>query len=151
MPPIPDRLARLLTYHENAAAAIRATIALLQQQPDGRASNGHSPTMHAALSLDEERRAKKNAIQREWRKTHPKKPQTGTTARGKGTVAQRQRTADTLAHFDLKTPKLPGELPFKPTIGILVTTGYLKKDPKGGGYLRTAKPYQVHPKKVATT
>lgn len=148
MPRIPDSLARLLTYHENAAASIRATIALLQGQPEqrGKSSNGHSPTMHAALTLDKERRAKKLVYQREWRKTHPQKTHPrksgGHTNR---VLTQRRRTAETLGHFDLTEPKLPGELPFKPMgLPILVTRGYLKK--KGPGYVRTAKPFHVNPK-----
>ena len=151
MPPIPDRLARLLAYHENAAATIRATIALLEQ-PDPRGprafSNGHSPIMHAALQVDAARREKK----KEWQRAYieRKKAKTKTGPHPNAMHNQRQRTADALAHFDPTEPKLPGELPFKPEgLGRLVVHGYLKR--KGLGYVRTAKPYQVNPKKKAAT
>jgi hypothetical protein len=152
---VPEKLLRLLTYHENAAANIRATIALMQhlngtavldKRKEMHAANGTSTIARAALQMDDARREQKRA----WQAKYIARKKAGKVTHPNSRLNQRQRTADTLAHFDLTEPKLPGELPYQPQgLGRLVVNGYLKR--KGPGYVRTAKPYYVNPKKAAAT
>ena len=133
---IVDRLTRLLNFYEHAAAAIRTTMALMDQQPEtsrngwggDRRSQSNGSIAKAALQIDAQRRAG----------TLPKKKH----LRRDEIRAQRERSAAVLAHFDPKEPKLPGEFPINPkSIQPLVRWGFLKK--KGPGYVRTAKPFHV--------
>ena len=122
-----DQLLKLLAFHENAAAAVRATLSLLAAQPvDGRSSNGLSTVAKQALALDAQRQAVKHA---------------GPRPRGHKIRDRRQRSADYLKNFDTKEPRLPGEFE-RFGIGSLVRRGYLQR--KGPGYIRTAKPYFVN-------
>jgi hypothetical protein len=155
---VPERLARLLAYHENAAASIRTTIALMAAAPrdnrggDRRSAaalngngNGHhlSPIMAEALAVDEKRRAAKSG--RTPAKKNPTKKKPGQHYRN--LLAQRQRTANILKLFDTTEPRrgLPGGKTSH-ALGIYTQRGYLQR--KGDGYIRTAKPFIVDPKEA---
>lgn len=143
-----DHLARLLAFHENAAAHIRATLALLNGiGPTGfggdrksatyealTSGNGLSTVAKQALALDAQRQAVKN----------------GPRPRGTKIHDQRQRTATYLQLYDPKEPKLPGEFKEFRGLGSLIHRGYLQR--KGPGYIRTSKPYFVNREdRIATT
>jgi hypothetical protein len=149
---VPEKLLRLLTYHENAAANIRATIALMNAAPidkrggDRRSvaamnGNGHGHTLpsiaRAALQVDAKRRAAKSA------KKTPAKPGEHTSKLRQ----QRQRTADILARFDPKEPRLIPQGMRTQAAGIYTRRGYLQRKGKGL-YIRTAKPFIVDPKEA---
>jgi len=114
-----DQLHRLLAEHEAAAAAIRATIGLL----NGHANGGAPPLIDEALTR---------------RRRRPRKATTG--------APPPMDTAAKLALFDRRVPvstadlrKVAGGGVQQIGLGVLVRHGYLKK--KRGGYIRTAKPY----------
>jgi len=162
-----------LAYHENAAATVRATMALLSASPVPRvggdrksaafqkhheSSNGNGnglPTIErAAVAMDEKRRrALWRARKAKYRAgTKPGKKQKKRKSPGDLAkyLAQRQRTAEALAKFDLKDPFIPVELGVNVRhMGPYVRRGYLKR--KGGGYIRTAKPFYINPKDAEQT
>ena len=134
------RLNRLLAHHEQAAAAIRFTIELLNGSARAAkaSGNGHATVIAEAIALDSARVAK-----------HAKaKPSKGHNKRSV-VLARRHRSAQVLDAFDSKTPRPLAEvvqalgLPSGQHAGIapLVNSGYLKK--KRGGYVRTSKAYVV--------
>jgi hypothetical protein len=136
------RLDRLLAYHESAAEAIRTTIGLLNGSAKAAKTNGHNTVLAEALALDGDRAHKVKAKARA-KKKKPHRP-TGRDA----IRVQRQRTAQVLDKFDLKTPRPVAEVAQE--LGVsskragfspLINHGYLKK--KDDGYVRTAKPYVV--------
>jgi hypothetical protein len=144
-PTVPEKLLRLLTYHENAAANIRATIALMNTMPDNRGrptgttnGNGHGHTLpsiaRAALQVDAKRRAAK--------------PAKKTTAKpGDHTIKirqQRQQTANLLAQFDTKEPRPIPQGMRTQAAGVYSRRGYLQRKGKGL-FIRTAKPFIVEP------
>ena len=160
-----DNLTRLLAYYENAAATIRATIGFLEQAepprrgrlPSNGASNGLSTVAQAAIVEEEIRRKRKRDYQRQLhaerktgkppRRLKPhKKPHHGYGAQ---VLKRREISARLLAQFDRNDPRIPAELKI-PTnkIGALIRRGYLVQ--KGGGYIRSAKPYHVNVKDAPT-
>lgn len=146
--PVPNhRLIQALAYHENAAATLRAALALLDGAPHAKsarkATNGHAvPAMfEAALAIDATRRG-----------ATAKKPGKAGKARSGAPSsvkvrAQRQQTADRLAQFDRHIPRLLADVPG--ASGILVAKGYLET--KGDGYVRTKKPFVVDTRPGAKT
>ena len=147
-----ESLSRLLAVHENAAAAIRATIALLHSERLHVSSNGNGEGLpaiaRAAVAIDTERREKIRQYQREWaakKKAQATPPSRGGISRQKR--ENRIRSSEALAKFDPKDTRTAAELGIvNPAnlIGPLVRRGYLKK--KGGGYIRTAKPFHINPR-----
>jgi hypothetical protein len=147
-----QRLAQLLAFHENAAASIRATMALLRGDTPARpgpkpSPNGAPPTLAKAVALDAKRRAVARLAkraQRARRKPGPKPKRAPSTHHGyaKRVLKQRQRTADALARFDDRDPRIPSDVGANTrSIGVLVRRGYLTR--KAGGYVRTGKPFHV--------
>ena len=125
------KLDRLLAYHEQAAAAIRMTIGLMNGHEKTTKANGHSTVLAQAIALDGARVAKT--------KTKKGRP----TGRA-GILAQRARTIAVLDSFDTAKPREPTHLPHGARgLTPLINHGYLKK--KRGGYIRTAKPYAANP------
>jgi hypothetical protein len=156
---VPERLLRLLNFHENAAATVRATITLLQRMDnkkiilDPPSSNGSNGTSHSiptvakrAMQMDANRRAAKPDYPG---KPGPKaKPTKRAKSQRKNVILrQRRQSADLLATFDKSDPRLLSEFTnskIKPTaFAPLVRRGYLTR--KGGGYVRTEKVFSVHP------
>lgn len=153
--PTEMRLARLLAYFENGAAAVRATLAFLAHDPTtSRRVNGNSnghPMMLDALALDEHRASKSGKKSGLKPGSPPRGGRRATPGSHVSRIrAQRERTAEMLARFDTSTPRTPAELGLTGRImtGSVVRRGYLKK--KAGGYVRTGKPYYVDPKATAT-
>jgi hypothetical protein len=169
-PLVSDRLARLLAYHENAAATVRATMELLAARSTGaggdrrsaafNGSNGHGPTVieRAALTVDEERRERKREQDRQSKarrraqkpdypgKPGPKPKTAGAMGHTRRVIKQREASAAALAKFDTKDPRIPTEIGIKrpqTAIGALVRRGYLAR--KGGGYIRTGKEFHIKP------
>jgi len=154
-----ESLSRLLAVHENAAASIRATIALLHGERIHESSNGNGlpAVARAAVAIDEKRREYKREYDRKWRAAHrpperPGKPgpKPGAHKTGESTARRHQNrshSAEALAKFDTAKPRTAEELGIndpRSWVGPLVRRGYLKK--KGGGYIRTAKPFHINPR-----
>jgi len=129
------KLDRLLAYHEQAAAAIRMTIGLMNGHEKAAKTNGHTSVLAQAIALDGERVAKTAKA----KKGTAKRP----TDRA-AILAQRARTIKLLDSFDRTTPREPTDLPHGARgLTPFVNHGYLKK--KRGGYIRTAKAYAANP------
>jgi len=132
------KLRNLLAYFENAASSLRAALALLDSNPIGRARNGHGngipDVMSNALALDEQRRGARVGKR-------------GPAPRGKGHTAskleKRANTSRILARFstDEPRPRDAGGAGSAVAITTLTRWGYLK--PKGGGLVRTSKPFAI--------
>ena len=136
--PTSKRLLQALAHHENAAETLRRALALLNAAPRAKyerknGQNGHLPAMFKeAIALDATRRAVTKAKHKKGPKNTAEK------------LAQRQKTADALAKFDLRTPRDAKEVPaIEQRLGPMVRRGYLAK--KGTGYVRTGKVYHVDP------
>lgn len=135
------KLDRLLTFHEEAAAAIRRTIELMNGHALTGKANGHATVLAQAVALDGARVAKKRKASR---------PQRGSGS--KALLAQRRRTVKVLDAFSTKNPiaiaAVAKELGLDArAMGLapLIHHGYLKQT-RGGGILRTAKAYQLRPR-----
>ena len=89
------RLDRLLAHHEQAAAAVRLTISLLNGHEKTTKANGHSTVLAQAIALDGARVAKQSKT---------KKPKGRPNDRA-AVLAQRARSAQLLDTFDTKTPR----------------------------------------------
>jgi len=140
------RLRRLLEYHQGIVDALSTTIAVLEEESEGR-KRGHSADLLAsAIQLDAERVAR--------RRGRPRKARGGSYDRTTGKVkpgysskssiaARRERSMKFLAHFDRTEPRPmpPGATAQNSGLGPLVNSGYLRK--KGEGYIRTAKEYSL--------
>jgi hypothetical protein len=130
-----------LAHHENAAATLRAALALVSEAPRAKYvrkgttnghtnGNGHLPAMfQEAIAIDATRRGEK-----------PKRKVTG--AHKEKMRQQRAATAAFLASFDLTRPRPKAEIDEPKRIGVLVQRGYLKL--KGAGYVRTGKVFVVN-------
>jgi hypothetical protein len=147
MPPVSNKsILRMLNYHESAAATLRAALAILSA-PVPRTGHhlngdgGAGDVKRAALRVDAGRRAVLAASG----KPKKKKPARWSAKREN----QRQRTADYLAQFDRTDPRRPNEMKLIVSrgLGSYVRRGYLQA--KGGGYVRTGKPYHVDPRQGA--
>jgi len=129
-----QRYARLLAYYETAAEDVRAAIrSLARGEADRVPVRGLGVTVWEAAGRQASVR---EADQRaDHRRAH------GTS---RAVIARRAQTARALAQFDRVTPRRPEECPIPVTgVGSLVRRGYLVA--KAGGYIRSAKPYRVHP------
>ena len=142
MPAIEARLLKMLAHYEQTAHAIRTVLDMLAISPARNGQPGKPiapPDIQKALQLDADRRL----VKRQQRDRAAGRRQQA--PRGSGVAKlriQRQRSADFLSQFDPQVPKTQANLPIKiRSMGSLVRRGYLK--PKGDGWIRTAKPYDV--------
>lgn len=122
------RLRLMLLKYETAAAALRATIALVDEDAHARRAARTAPVLLEAAALDHERRAKRPSSKR--------------ARRGQSTremYARRAKSARLLASLDTKTPR-----PVRDTRGlaVLMQHGYIRR--VEDGYLRTDKPFSVN-------
>jgi len=115
-------------YHEQIAAAIRTTLALLDDAQTAKKAERVPAVLSDALALDATRRHKRKASSsEESRKYYPA-----------ATRKQRKQSAALLAKVSTDTPTDAGRLLGK-RVGSFVRRGYLLK--VDGGYLRTAKAF----------
>lgn len=131
-----DRLARLLAYYENSADTVRAQLRVLGRGQDDRAparglkATVHDSSAHQASSHEADRRSARRANR----------------GLSHSVIERRAQTAAVLAQFDSHEPKHPRDLRLtSPGLGSLVRRGYLRHA-TGGGYVRTEKPFVVHPR-----
>ena len=157
------RLETLLEYHERAASALRTALELINTGASflykangqyrtlpGANGNGARPggdrrspaaIQKQAARLDAARAtAVRQADVIATRHTGPKKRRSFT-----GRIqTQRAASARLLDQFDRDDPKRPIDVRGKARgVGSLVRRGYLAK--KGGGYVRTDKPFSINP------
>ena len=156
------RLEKLLAQYEQFCAVLRSAIALVNNPPTARLpiamANGNgngrpgvggdrkSTAYKLAARLDAERRA---VVAKAAKPIPPSRvPKTGrkhTGAHADQIKRQRTLSARYLAQFHTDDPQRPKDVKIKigHGVGALVRRGYLKK--KAGGYIRTAKPYEINP------
>jgi hypothetical protein len=146
----PEKLERLLAFHENAAAAVRATMALLaavpsSSRPGPKPSNGIPPTIRAAVAIRRAARPGPKPNRRAAASSSRKRKPSAARMYGAKAIERRKGTAAILAQFDPREPRLPGEIENGGKryggIGPLVRRGYLKR--RGDGFVRTGKPFHV--------
>ncbi len=125
------KITRLLQYHEHAADALRTTLALMNGEAVAAKQETRAPLLATALALDRARTQRSPVP--------PKK--------------DRAKTAHFLALFDPVKPLTSADVMTKTgrtgrAYGLpsLIHHGYLKR--KGAGWVRTSKPYDVHPPKT---
>lgn len=148
----------LIAHHRHIADQLQGTLDILLADASplpeaaGNGNGAGDPVVAAALALDSQRRAKAASPSKAPQAAQAEAPQAAAGRRRDPHYnaravegARRRETAAFLATFDRKVPKAV-------TLGAgrfsLLRMGYLAK--KGAGYIRTAKPFEVDPAKVAS-
>jgi hypothetical protein len=141
------KIERLLAYHEQAAAAIRFTLSLMNGHATTAKTNGHASVLAQALALDDARvNGNGNGHGHDAPAKAAKRARNGEAKQR--AIEGRQRAQRTLELFDRQKARKVADVAaalgvpaLRLGVGPLSHYGYLKK--KGGGFVRTAKPYIV--------
>src|SRR6185295_19501176 len=96
------KLDRLLAFHEQAAAAIRLTIGLMNGHDKATKTNGHASVLADAIALDSARSAKTAKTTKTEKRTKTKPPSKSKPNDRATVLAQRARTAKVLDAFSEK-------------------------------------------------